>query len=89
LVGETAQDSGTGHCTPSKKTSTSLGKPSTSSKRVLVAKDKKGSLLFTTLFALDLLTFYLWLYFAIFQSLKIFFDRFPRPRLPYNAGILR
>jgi hypothetical protein len=51
LPGETARDSGKGHCTPSKKTSTSLGKPSTSSEQALFAKDKKCSLLFTTLFA--------------------------------------
>jgi hypothetical protein len=89
LPGETNRDSGKGHCTPSKKTSTSLAKPSTSSEQVLFAKDKKGSLLFTTLFASDLSTFYLWIYFAIFQGLKIFFDRFPRPSSPYNAGIMR
>jgi hypothetical protein len=29
------------------------------------------------------------LFFAIFQCLKIFFDRFLHPNLPYNAGILR
>jgi hypothetical protein len=66
LLDETAQDSGKGHCTPSKKTSISLGEPSTSSGRMLTAKDKKGSLLFTTLFASDFLTFYLWLCFAFF-----------------------
>jgi hypothetical protein len=41
FLGETAQDSGKGHRTPSKKTFTSLGKLSTSSDRVLVTKDKK------------------------------------------------
>jgi hypothetical protein len=50
---------------------------------------KKGSLLFTTLFILHLSTLFLRLYFAIFQSLKIFFDRFLHPSLPYNTGILR
>jgi hypothetical protein len=50
---------------------------------------KKGSLLFTTLFILHLSTLFLRLYFAIFQSLKTFFDRFLHPSLPYNAGILR
>jgi hypothetical protein len=82
LPGETARDSG-------KKPCSSLKRTSKSSEQVLFAKDKKGSLLFTTLFALYFSTFHLWLYFAIFQSLRIFFDRFPRPSLPYNAGIMR
>jgi hypothetical protein len=51
LFGEIARDFGKEHCTPSKKTSVSLGKPSTSSGKKLATKDKKGSLLFTTLFA--------------------------------------
>jgi hypothetical protein len=41
LFGKTARDSGKGHCTPSKKTYISLGKPSTSSGRRLATKDKK------------------------------------------------
>jgi hypothetical protein len=41
LFGETAQDSGKWHCTPSKKISTSLGKPSTSLGKKLATKDKK------------------------------------------------
>jgi hypothetical protein len=41
LFGETARDSGKGHCTPLKKTSICLGKPSTSSGRKLATKDKK------------------------------------------------
>jgi hypothetical protein len=89
LFGETAQDSGKGHYTPSKKTSISLGKPSTSSGRKLAALDKKVSLLFTTLFASDFSTFYLWLCFAIFQNFKIFFDRIPRPSSQNTARIMR
>jgi hypothetical protein len=81
LPGETARDSGKRPCSSSKRTSTS-------SEQVLFAKDKKGSLLFTTLFALDFSTFYLWLYFAVFQSLKIFFDHFPLPSSPFNVGIM-
>jgi hypothetical protein len=49
LLGETARDSGKRPCSSSKRTSTS-------SEHVLFAKDKKGSLLFTTLFALDFST---------------------------------
>jgi hypothetical protein len=82
LPGETARDSGKKPCTSSKRTSTSV-------EQALFAKDKKGSLVFTTLFALDLSTFDLWLYFAVFQSLKIFFGRFPLPSSPFNAGIMR
>jgi hypothetical protein len=89
LFGETARDSGKGHCTPSKKTSISLGKPSTSSGRKLSAMDKKGLLLFTALFASDFSIFYLWLCFAIFQNLKIFFDHTPRPNSQNTAGITR
>jgi hypothetical protein len=66
LFGETARDFGKGHCTPSKKTSISLGKPSTSSGRKLTTKDKKSSLLFTALFTSDFSIFYLWLGFTIF-----------------------
>jgi hypothetical protein len=82
LPGEAVQDSGKKPCSSSKRTSTS-------SEQTLFAKDKKGSLFFTTLFSLYFLTFFLWLYFAIFLSLKIFFDRFPHSSLPYNTGILR
>jgi hypothetical protein len=57
LFSEPARDSGKGDCTPSKKTPTPLGKPSTSSGKKLVAKDKKGALLFTALFISDFLTF--------------------------------
>jgi hypothetical protein len=56
---------------------------------MLFAKDKKGLLLFTTLFTSHLSPFFLRLYFAIFQSLKIAFDRFLHPSLSYNTGILR
>jgi hypothetical protein len=52
LLGETVRDSGKKPCSSSKRTSTS-------SEQMLVAKDKKGSPLFTTLFGLDFLTFYL------------------------------
>jgi hypothetical protein len=44
---------------------------------------------FTTLFTLDLPIFYLWLHFAFFQSLKVFFVRSPRPSSPFSAGIMR
>jgi hypothetical protein len=53
LFGETARDSGKGHCTPSKKTFVSLGKASTNSGKKLAAKYKKGSLLFIVFFTLD------------------------------------
>jgi hypothetical protein len=79
LFGETAQDSGKGHCTSSKRTPMTLGKPSTSSGKKLATKDKKGSFPFATLFASDFSTFYSWLCFAIFQNLRIFFVRTPRP----------
>jgi hypothetical protein len=79
LFSETARDYGKGDCTPSKKTPTPLGKPSTSSGKKLATKDKKGVLLFIALYASDFSTFYLWLCLAIFQNLKIFFDRIPRP----------
>jgi hypothetical protein len=82
LPGDAIRDSGKKPCSSSKRTSTSSG-------QTLFTKDKKGSLLFTTLFPLNLSTFFLRLYFAIFQSLKIFFDRFPHPNLPYNVGISR
>jgi hypothetical protein len=52
-------------------------------------KDKKGSLLFTFLFTLHISTFFLWFYFATFQSLRIFSDRFLHPNLPRNGGISR
>jgi hypothetical protein len=52
LPGETVWDSGKKPCSSSKRTSTS-------SEHMLVAKDKKGSPLFTTLFGLDFPTFYL------------------------------
>jgi hypothetical protein len=80
--GETALDSGKKPRTPSKNTSTS-------SEQALFGKDKKGSLLFTTLFTLDFSTFYLWLYFAIFQNLKFFSVRSPCPSSPFNAGIMQ
>jgi hypothetical protein len=89
LFGETTRDFGKGLCTPSKKTSISLGKPSTSSGRKLATKDKKGSLLCTALFASYFSILYLWLCFAIFQNLKIFFDRIPRPSSQNTAGIMR
>jgi uncharacterized protein YktA (UPF0223 family) len=85
--GETARDSRKGHCTPSKKTSASLGKPSTSSGKKLATKDKKGSLLFIVLFASDFSIFHLWLCFVIFHNLKTFFDRIPRPNSQNIAGI--
>jgi hypothetical protein len=52
LLGDTARDSGKGHCTPSKKTSISSDKPSASSGKKAAAKylNKKGLLLFTVLF---------------------------------------
>jgi hypothetical protein len=53
LFRETARDSKKGHCTPSKKTFVSLGKASTNSGKKLAAEDKKGSLLFTVVFASD------------------------------------
>jgi hypothetical protein len=87
LFDETARDSGKEHCTPSKKTSISLGKPSTSSGRKLATKDKKGSLLFTALFASDFSIFYLCLCFVIFQNLKFFFDLTPLPSSQSTAGI--
>jgi hypothetical protein len=82
LPGDAVRDSVKKPRSSSKRTSTSSG-------QTLFAKDKKGSLLFTTLFTLHLSTFFLRLYFAIFQGLKILFDRFPHSSLPYNAGILR
>jgi hypothetical protein len=85
--GDTARDSRKGHCTPSKKTSASLGKPSTSSGKKLATKDKKGSLLFIVLFASDFSIFHLWLCFVIFHNLKTFFDRIPRPNSQNIAGI--
>jgi hypothetical protein len=78
LFGETAQDSGKGHCTSSKKTPMTLGRSSMSSGKKLPTKDKKGSFLFATLFASDFSTFYSWLCLAIFQNLRIFFVRTPR-----------
>jgi hypothetical protein len=82
LPGDVVRDSVKKPCSSSKRTSTSSG-------QTLFAKDKKGPLLFTTLFTSHLSTFFLRLYFAIFQSLKIAFDRFLHPSLPYNTGILR
>jgi hypothetical protein len=82
LPREIAQDSRKKPCTSSKRTSTS-------SELVLFSKDKKGASLFTTLFTLDLSIFYLGLHFAIFQSLKIFFIRSPRPSSPFSTGIVR
>jgi hypothetical protein len=82
LPGEAVRDSGKKPCSSSKRTSTS-------SRQTLFSKDKKGSLFFTTLFTLHLSTFFLRLFFAIFQCLKIFFDQFPHPNLLYNTGILR
>jgi hypothetical protein len=74
LPGDAVRDSGKKPCSSSKRISTSSG-------QTLFAKDKKGSLLFTTLFTLHSSTFFLRLYFAIFQSLKIFIDRFPASEL--------
>jgi hypothetical protein len=63
LFGETARDSGKGHCTPSKKISVFLDKPSASSRKKVATKglDKKGLLLFTVLFVSNFLIFHLWL----------------------------
>jgi hypothetical protein len=75
--GEAARDFGKGHCTSSKRTSVSLGKPSASSAKKVTVKNlsKKGSLLFVVLFVSNFSVFHLWLCFVIFQNLKIFFDR--------------
>jgi hypothetical protein len=81
LPKEAVRDSGKKPCSFSKRTSTSSG-------QMLFAKDKKGSLFFTTLFTLHLSTFLRPLFFVIFQCLKIFFDRFPHPNLPYNASLI-
>jgi hypothetical protein len=58
LLGEAAQDFGKGHSSSSKKTPTSLGKSSTSSRKKLATKDKKGSFLFATYSASNFSTFY-------------------------------
>jgi hypothetical protein len=82
LPGEAVRDSGKTPCSSSKRTCTSSG-------QMLLAKDKKGSLHFTILFTLHISTFFLWFYFATFQSLWIFSDHFPHPSLPHNAAISR
>jgi hypothetical protein len=91
LFGETTRDSGKGHCTPSKKTSVSLDKPSASSGKKVSAKDlnKNSSLLFTVLFVSNFSIFHLRLCFVIFQNLKTFFDRTPRPNSQNTAGIMQ
>jgi hypothetical protein len=89
LFGETAQDSGKGHYSSLKKTPMTLSKSSTSSGKKLATKDKKGSFLFATLFASDFSTFYSWLCLAIFQNLKIFFVRTPRPSSQNTAEIMQ
>jgi hypothetical protein len=91
LFGENVRDSGKGHCTPSKKISVLLGKPSASSGKKAATKglDKKGSLLFTVLFVSNFSIFHLWLCFVIFQNLKTFFDRTPHPNSQNTVRIMR
>jgi hypothetical protein len=79
---QAVRGSGKKPCTSSKRTSTSSG-------QMLLTKDKKGSLLFTILFTLHISTFFLWFYFATFQSLRIFSNRFLHPNLSRNEEIPR
>jgi hypothetical protein len=90
LFGETARDSGKGHCTPPKKTFVSLDKPSASSGKKVAAKDlnKKGSLLFTVLFVSNFSIFPLMAFFCDFSELKTF-DHTPRPNSQNTTGIMR
>jgi hypothetical protein len=72
LFGEAARDSGKGHCTPSKKTSVSLGKPSTSSGKKVAAKDldKKRLITFYSYLCFKFLNFPLMALFCDFSQFE-------------------